>query len=207
MRREAPQSRRAGLYARVSTDGQTTENQLQELRQVASRMGWRIVGEYVDDGVSGAKGRDKRPQFDALCKSAVRREFDVVMAWSVDRLGRSLQHLVPFLGEIQAKGLDLYLHEQGIDTTIPAGRAMFQMCGVFAEFERAMIQERVKAGLTRAVAKGKRLGRPRVSPEVEAHILRARESGKGIRKIAQEVGVGVSVVQRTLKPETPNSLG
>jgi DNA invertase Pin-like site-specific DNA recombinase len=161
-------------------------------------MGWQIVGEYVDHGVSGSKGRDRRPQFDALCKGAVRREFDIVMAWSVDRLGRSLQHLISFLGEVQAKGVDLYLHQQGIDTTTPAGKAMFQMCGVFAEFERAMIQERVKAGLARAVARGKKLGRPPVSAKIEDEIRAARKEGKGIRKIATEIGVGVSVVQRVV---------
>jgi DNA invertase Pin-like site-specific DNA recombinase len=191
-------TRRAAIYARVSTDGQTTENQLRELRAVAERSGWEIVHEYIEHGVSGAKGRDKRPEFDALCKAAVRREFDVVLAWSVDRLGRSLQHLVSFLGEVHAKGVDLYLHQQGIDTTTPAGKAMFQMCGVFAEFERAMIQERVKAGLERARANGKVLGRPRVSAAVERAIKKARRKGTGIRKIAREVGVGVSVVQRVV---------
>ena len=140
-------TKRAAIYARVSTDGQSTENQLRELRQVAKRSGWVVVNEYIDKGISGAKGRDQRPQFDALCKAGIRREFDVVMAWSVDRLGRSLQHLVAFLDEIHAKGVDLYLHQQGIDTTTAAGKAMFQMCGVFAEFERTMIQDRVKAGL------------------------------------------------------------
>ena len=188
--------RTAAIYARVSTDGQTTENQLRELRQVAQRMGWEVVAEYVDHGISGAKGRDKRPQFDALCRGAIRREFDIVMAWSVDRLSRSLQHLVTFLGEVHAKDIDLYLHQQRIDTTTPAGKAMFQMCGVFAEFERAMIQDRVKAGLARAVARGTRLGRPPVSARIEAKIRAARRDGKGIRKIASEVGVGVSVVQR-----------
>jgi DNA invertase Pin-like site-specific DNA recombinase len=164
-------------------------------------MGWDVVAEYVDHGVSGAKGRDKRPQFDALCKGAVRREFDVVMAWSVDRLSRSLQHLAAFLGEVHAKGVDLYLHQQGINTTTPAGKAMFQMCGVFAEFERAMIQDRVKAGLARAVANGKRLGRPRVSDAVEAKIISARRQGRGIRAVASDLGVGVSVVQRVSKSD------
>ncbi len=196
MARKIRKPRTAAIYARVSTDGQTTENQLLELRQVALRMGWDVVAEYVDHGISGAKGRDKRPQFDALCKGAIRREFDIVMAWSVDRLSRSLQHLLTFLGEVHAKDVDLYLHQQGIDTTTPAGKAMFQMCGVFAEFERAMIQDRVKAGLARAVARGTRLGRPPVSARIETKIRAARREGKGIRKIAAEVGVGVSVVQR-----------
>ncbi len=190
--------KRAAIYARVSTDGQTTDNQLRELREVAGRMGWDIVHQYIENGLSGAKGREQRPQFDALCKAAVRREFDVVMAWSVDRLGRSLQHLVQFLGEIHAKGVDLYLHQQGIDTTTPAGKAMFQMCGVFAEFERAMIQERVRAGLARARAQGKTLGRPKVSAIVEKAIRVARGAGMGKKSIARKLGVGVSVVQRIL---------
>ena len=137
---------RAAIYARVSTDTQTSENQLIELRRMASINGWEIVQEFVDEGISGAKGRDKRPQFDALLKGAVRKDFDVVMSWSVDRLGRSLQHLIEFLSEIQSKGVDLYLHQQGLDTSTPAGKMMFQMCGVFAEFERAIIRERIIAG-------------------------------------------------------------
>ena len=144
--------KRAVLYLRVSTLDQTTANQERELRQVAERAGWQIGHVYKDQGVSGAKGRDKRPAFDALHKAAVRREFDVVMAWSVDRLGRSLQDLVGFLSEIHAAGVDLFLHQQGLDTTTPGGKAMFQMLGVFAEFERSIIQERVRAGLRRAVS-------------------------------------------------------
>ena len=119
-----------------------------------------VVEEFVDHGISGAKGRDKRLAFDALCRAAIRKEFDVVMAWSVDRLGRSLQHLVAFLEEIHAKGVDLYLHQQGLDTTTPAGKAMFQMLGVFSEFERAIIRERVMAGLARARSQGRIGGRP-----------------------------------------------
>jgi DNA invertase Pin-like site-specific DNA recombinase len=161
-------------------------------------MGWTVVTEYVDRGISGSKGRDQRPQFDAMCTAAMRREFDVIMSWSVDRLGRSLQHLITFLGEIHAKGVDLYLHQQGIDTTTPAGKAMFQMCGVFAECERAMIQERVCAGLRRAKAAGKTLGRPRVPASKEKAIRVARKKGQGIKAIARNLGVGVSVVQRVV---------
>src|SRR5262245_49168085 len=135
---------RAVLYLRVSTIDQTTANQERELRQVAERMSCEVVKVYKDHGVSGARGRDKRPAFDAMCRGAIQRRFDVIMAWSVDRLGRSLQDLVAFLSEIHALRIDLYLHQQGIDTTTPAGKAMFQMMGVFAEFERAMIQERVR---------------------------------------------------------------
>ena len=132
--------KRAALYLRVSTTDQTTANQERELREVAVRIGCEIVKVYRDHGISGAKGRDKRPAFDALCRDATRQKFDVVMAWSVDRLGRSLQDLIGFLSELHALGIDLFLHQQGLNTTTPAGKAMFQMMGVFAEFERSMIQ-------------------------------------------------------------------
>ncbi len=153
--------KRAALYLRVSTLNQTTVNQERELRGVASRIGCEIVKVYKDHGISGAKGRDKRPAFDALCRDATQRRFDIVMAWSVDRLGRSLQDLVGFLSELHALRIDLFLHQQGLDTTTPSGKAMFQMLGVFAEFERAMTQERVRAGLARARANGKTLAAPR----------------------------------------------
>ena len=192
-------TKRAALYLRVSTGEQTTENQRLELVAAAKRSGWEIVEIYEDAGVSGAKGRDKRPEFDRLLKGAVRREFDVIMTWSVDRLGRSLQHLVEFLGEVHAKGVDLYCHQQGVDTTTPAGKALFQMCGVFAEFERATIQERVKAGLARARSQGKILGRPKVTKKVEQSIYRLRKAGTGKRKISKQLGIGVSTVMRVLK--------
>ena len=189
--------KRAVLYLRVSTVDQTTANQGHELSEVASRMGCEIVKVYRDHGISGAKGRDKRPAFNALCRAAARREFDMVMAWSVDRLGRSLQDLVGFLSELHALKIDLYLQQQGLDTTTPAGKAMFQMMGVFAEFERSMIQERVRAGLKRAKAEGKTLGRPRIDPKTERTIARALEKGEaGIHRIARSVGVGVGTVQR-----------
>lgn len=196
-------TKRVAIYSRVSTDGQTTDNQTRELQAVAERNGWTVVAEFIDHGVSGANGRDKRPQFDQLIKGAVRRDYDVIMAWSVDRLGRSLQDLVGFLGEIHAKGVDLYLHQQGVDTTTPAGKALFQMLGVFAEFERSMIQERVKAGLSRAKAQGKKLGRPKTATEVEQRILAARAEGLSYHRIAKQECVGVSVVQRVLKEVLP----
>ena len=192
--------KRAAVYARVSTRNghQDRETQLLALRQVAKRAGWQIAGEYVEHGISGAKGRDKRPEFDRLLKDATRRQFDLVMAWSVDRLGRSLQDLVAFLGDLHAQGVDLYLHVQGIDTTTPGGKALFQMMGVFAEFERAMIQERVCAGLAKARAKGKQLGRPKVAASVEESIRAARAAGKGQVAIARELKVGVGTVRRVL---------
>ena len=187
-------TKRVAIYARVSTDKQTSENQLNQLRAIAEQNNWLIIGEFVDEGISGAKGRDKRPQFDALLKSAVRREFDLVMSWSVDRLGRSLQHLVDFLNELHFVGCDLFLHQQAIDTTTPAGKAMFGMCGIFAEFERSIIQQRVIAGLDRAKEKGVRLGRPSLSQQTKDEIIGMRSSGMSMAKIARELGVSTGVV-------------
>lgn len=187
------------IYARVSTDGQTCENQLQELRAVADRAGWTVTQEYVDHGISGAKGRDQRPQLDAMLKAVSQRKVTMVMAWSVDRLGRSLVDLVSLLQDLHATGTDLYLHQQGIDTTTPAGKAMFQMLGVFSEFERSMIRDRVLAGLARARASGKTLGRRKVGPEVEDRIRELRGQGHGVRKVAKLAGCGVGTVQRVIR--------
>ena len=192
------QKKMVALYARVSTDGHTTENQLQELRKVAKRNGWKIDKEYVDHGISGARGRDQRPAYDDMLKAVTRREIEVVLSWSVDSLGRSLQHLIGFLDELHSKKVDLYLHQQGIDTGTPAGKMLFQLLGVFAEFERSMIKERINAGLARARSQGKTLGRPKVSLKVENKIKKLRATGKGIRKIASELKVGVSTVMRVV---------
>jgi DNA invertase Pin-like site-specific DNA recombinase len=184
---------------------QTTANQERELREVAGRMGCEIVQVYKDHGISGAKGRDKRPAFDRLCRDAAQRKFDLVMAWSVDRLGRSLQDLVGFLSDLHALRIDLFLHQQGLDTTTPGGKAMFQMLGVFAEFERSMIQERVRAGLRRAKEEGKQLGRPRrIASDLEKRILDAlkarKTTGDSVRKIAARFGVAASTVQTISRP-------
>ena len=188
--------KRVALYLRVSTDGQSTVNQERELEQVAERCGWQVVEVYKDHGISGAKGRDKRPAFNRLCEDATRRKFDVIAAWSVDRLGRSLQDLVGFLGEVHSVGVDLYLHQQAIDTSSPAGKALFQMMGVFAEFERSMIRERVNAGLKRARVQGKQLGRPKVNASVEKRIKTMLDKGVGIGRTAKALGVGSSTVHR-----------
>ena len=193
----ATPARRVAIYSRVSTASQNTENQVRELRQVAERHGWQVVSEFSDGGISGAKGRDQRPGLDAMMQAVARREIDMVMAWSVDRLGRSLQNLIEILGELHSKRVDLYLHQQGLDTSTPAGKALFQMMGVFSEFERAMIRERVNAGLARAKAQGKKLGRPRRDDAQRiAAIVKLRKGGVGINKIAKQLGIGVSAVQR-----------
>jgi DNA invertase Pin-like site-specific DNA recombinase len=193
-------TRRVALYARVSTDRQSTDMQLQELRSVAERLGWEVVEEFVDKGISGGRAPRERPRLAALLKGVARKDFDLVAAWSVDRLGRSLIDLVGLLQELHATGIDLYLHQQGLNTTTPAGKAMFGMMGVFAEFERGMIQERVRSGLARARASGTKsgnpIGRPTVPAEIEDRIRELRAQGHGIAKTARLAGCGVSVVQR-----------
>jgi DNA invertase Pin-like site-specific DNA recombinase len=187
---------KAALYLRVSTSEQTTDNQRRELEQACLRHQWTIAAVYQDEGISGAKGRDKRPQFEALHKAIARREIDLVAAWSVDRIGRSLTDLIGFLGDIHSAGIGLYLHQQGLDTTTSSGRAMFGMLSVFAEYERAILRERTIAGLARALASGKRLGRPRVAPEIETAVRASLALGVGIQKTAKALGVGVSTVMR-----------
>jgi DNA invertase Pin-like site-specific DNA recombinase len=186
------------IYLRVSTSKQETSNQRRELEAVASRSGWQVVKVYEDAGISGAKGRDKRPGLDAMLKAVNAKEFDMVAAWSVDRLGRSLTDLLGILQGLHDTGVDLFLHQQGLDTSTTTGKAMFQMLGVFAEFERGIIRERVNAGLARARANGTKLGRRRVKPSVEERIHELRKGGMGILKIGREVGVGTSVVQRVI---------
>jgi DNA invertase Pin-like site-specific DNA recombinase len=191
--------KKVGIYVRVSTDGQNTKNQENELRASAERHGWTVAAVYRDQGISGAKSRDQRPGLDKLLQAVARKEIDMVAAWSVDRLGRSLQDLVGLLQELHAKGVDLFLHQQGLDTSTPSGRAMFQMLGVFSEFEKAIIHERVMAGLARARSEGVRLGRPAKiagnAAKVKA-MKAARAAGKSVRTIASEFGVGIGSVQR-----------
>jgi DNA invertase Pin-like site-specific DNA recombinase len=191
--------KRAAIYVRVSTDKQTIENQLRELRQIAERRGWEVVREYRDAGVSGSKGREARPGLDDMLNEAQRRRFDVVMAWAIDRIGRSLIDLLGTIQTLETCGVDLYLDQQSIDTTTPAGRLMFQITGAFAEFERSMIRQRINAGLKRAVEQGKRLGRPRISVELERRIQALLRAKKGMLAIARECGVGTGTVQRVAR--------
>jgi DNA invertase Pin-like site-specific DNA recombinase len=174
--------KRIAIYARVSTDSQTVANQLQELQAVAERQGWIIVQTFTDAGISGAKGRDQRPGYDALLRGVARKDFDMIASWSVDRLGRSLPDLVSFLASIQEKGVDLYLHQQGLDTSTSAGRAMFGMLSVFADFERSMIRERILSGLRRTTKKSGR--KPMAEDRVQA-IKGSLANGVGIRAAAR----------------------
>ena len=187
--------KRAVLYLRVSKHEQTIENQRIELERVAAAKGWKVIATCKDEGISGAFGREVRAQYDTMLKQGVQAKFDVVLAWDVSRLSRSLVDLVTTLDELHACGIDLYLHQQAIDTTTPAGKAMFQMCGVFAEFERGILSERVKAGLNRAREEGKVLGRPFKVANIKA-ILEDRTQGKTIRQISQERKLSVGKVHK-----------
>ena len=192
--------KRCVIYARVSTDSQTTDNQINELNRVAELKGYKIVHTFKDEGISGAKGRDERKGFDELIKGAVKKDFDMILCWSVDRLGRSLQDLVSFLNEIHSVNCDLYIHQSGIDTSTPSGKMMFQMCGVFAEFERGMIRERVISGQNRAKEQGKHIGRPtNLNDGLVSSIKFMREKGMGIGRIANDLKVGVGTIYRVLE--------
>jgi DNA invertase Pin-like site-specific DNA recombinase len=189
-------TRRAALYVRASTDRQTVENQTAALTKVAEARGWQIVATYSDAGISGAKGRDSRPGLDQMLKDAQRRSFDVVMAWAIDRIGRSLVDLLNTIETLKATGVDLYLDQQSIDTTTPSGKLMLHLTGAFAEFERSMIQARIHAGLKRAVAEGKTLGRPLNDPDAIDKAKRALRKGIGINRVAKLVGLSNGTVAR-----------
>ena len=186
----------AAIYARVSTLDQEPENQLQELRRYVSARNWSAV-EYVDRGVSGAK--DRRPALDQMIADAKRRGFDVVVCWRLDRLGRNLRHLVGLIEDLNALGIAFVSLGEGIDCTTPAGKLQLHILAALAEFERARIQERVRAGLARARAQGVRLGRPRrrIDPERLAMV-----AGLPEREAARRLGIPRSTLQRFLKTST-----
>ena len=194
-------TKRAALYVRVSTDHQTVENQIQELTAIAERRGWQIVATYQDAGISGSKGRDKRPGLDQMLNDAKRRKFDILLTWALDRLGRSLIDVVSTVEELNADGVDIYIEkfsgDQAVDTTSPAGRLMFIMFSGIAEFERGMMIQRVNAGIKRAKAEGVKFGRPKIDWDIEKRIRTDLKAGKdGILKIAGKYGVGSGTVQR-----------
>jgi DNA invertase Pin-like site-specific DNA recombinase len=187
-------TKRAALYLRVSTDKQTVQNQREALTAIATQRGWQIVAEYNDAGISGAKGRDDRPGLDKALRDATRAKYDVLMVWAIDRLGRSLQDLLATMQTLEAGKVDLFIDRQALDTTTPTGKLMFQMCGAFAEFERALIVQRVNAGLARARKAGVRLGRPEADQKQvdRARALLAR--GETIRAVAAHCGLSIGKV-------------
>ncbi len=186
-------NKRVAIYARVSTDKQTCENQLKELRSIAERMQYIVVDEFIDEGISGSTS--SRPSLDALMKSATQRRFDMVMCWSIDRLGRSLQNLIEILNELQSLKVDLFFMQQGMDTSTSAGRMMFSIFGALAEFERNLIRERVIAGQQRAISQGVKMGRPsKMNDGMKNAIKLLRERGIGIKQIARELKIGIGTV-------------
>jgi DNA invertase Pin-like site-specific DNA recombinase len=186
---------RVGLYARVSTSEQETANQLEALRSFAGARGWALT-EFVDHGISGAK--ERRPAFDALLEAVRKRRVDVVACVKLDRLARSTHHLVTLAKEFQALGVDLVVLDQAIDTTTPSGRLLFHVLAAIAEFERDLIRDRVIAGIRRAKAHGRRLGRPR---RYEVDVERARQllgQGQSLRAVARALGAHPTAVSRAL---------
>lgn len=195
---------RVAIYGRVSTSEQTTDNQINFLQEIVSRNGWELVQTYVDEGISGTKGRDKRPEFDRLCKDMVRRSFNRILVWDISRLGRSLQHLVEFLNEVQSVNCHLYIHQSGLDTSTPSGRMMFQMVGVFSEFERSMISERVKLGLKRVRSKGTKLGRPtKIDEETKVKIWSLIDTGKSLSEVSRVLQISKMSVSRVKRKRNP----
>jgi len=194
-------SKKAAIYLRVSTSSQTTENQRLELEKVAELKGLRIAEVYEDKGISGAKGRSSRPALDAMMRDATRRKFDTVLVWSVDRLGRSTAHVATLMTELKQLDVAQYYHKQGVDTSTPYGEAMLEMAAVFAKLEREIIRERVNAGLDRARAEGKTLGRPALSDDTKDKVMEAKEQGLSVRRIAAHVGVSVGAVHKILQAQ------
>ena len=196
--------KRVCVYARVSKTSQSVERQISELETVATRNDWEIVDRYIDHGISGAKGRDQRPELDRMMKDSTKRKFDVVMVWSIDRLGRSLQNLMEILNDLKSKNIDLYMDQQAIDTTTPTGSLMFAMIGAFSEFEREMIRERVVSGLDNARKKGRIGGRPtNLTDEIRSKIVELKSSGVSIRKIKNECSVGTATIYKVLGEGNP----
>ena len=187
---------KTAIYARVSTtNGQDPEMQLRELREYCERRGWKLTGEYVDTGISGA--REKRPELDRLMADAHRRRFDAVVVWKFDRFARSVSHLLRALETFKALGIEFVSLSEQVDTSTPMGKMVFTVLGAVAELERSLIAERVRAGLRNARAKGKRLGRPRKAVD-RSRIAHLRRSGASWQQIGKALGVGEGTVRRAV---------
>lgn len=192
-------TKRVVLYARESRDGFSIASQLLILNEIANSRKWHIVKTYADRTIYSTKDKDDGTFFFELCDALTRSEFDLVMVFSIDRLGKSLQELMRFLENLHENKIDLYLHAQNVDTLTPEGKAIFSMCHIFGDYEHAIISQRVTAGINRARNHGKKLGRPRVSLEIEKQILTYRSQGMAIKPIAQSLKIGTSVVQRVIR--------
>ena len=193
-------NKKVALYLRVSTLDQTIDNQLLELRDHCKKMDWEIVKEYADEGLSGTLSREKRPQLNAMIKDAYRKRFDLVVCWDISRLGRSMKELVLLLADMKEKGIGICSVRQGFDTSTSMGEIMFQFVGILSSWERDMIAERTIAGLQRAKAQGKTLGRRKITNDsMTAKVVELRNAKKSIRAIAAEVGVSKGTVSNILK--------
>ena len=193
---------KVAIYSRVSTNVQTTENQLLPLKEYVERMNYELVNIYQDEGISGSKGRDQRPALNEMMKDAVKGKFKKVLVFDVSRLGRSLKDLINIMTDMKNQNIDFYFYNQGIDTTSSTGQMMFNLLGVLAQWELGQISERSKAGIARARAQGKTIGRPTtINESVEKSVLMLRDKEYGIRKIATELKIGVGSVMRILKKE------
>ena len=185
--------KRIAIYARVSTDRQSTESQLNALREYASKRAWAISKEYIDEGYTGSN--TKRPAFNAMMADARKRKFDVLLVYKLDRLSRSLKDLITTLDDLKSMGIDFISYDNGLDTTTPTGRLIFNVVGAVAEFEKDIIRERVRAGLENAKRKGKRLGRPPVSSHLVDEAKKLRSEGMSFRQIGKQLGIPESTVR------------
>mgnify|MGYP002682639673 FL=1 len=185
--------KRIAIYARVSTDRQSTESQLNALREYAGKRAWAISKEYIDEGYTGSN--TKRPAFNAMMADARKRKFDVLLVYKLDRLSRSLKDLITTLDDLKSMGIDFISYDNGLDTTTPTGRLIFNVVGAVAEFEKDIIRERVRAGLENAKRKGKRLGRPPVSSHLVDEAKKLRSEGMSFRQIGKQLGIPESTVR------------
>ncbi len=193
-------SKRIAIYARVSTSSQSPQNQIDVLTELANRQGYTIIKIYTDNGISGTKLTADRPALNELMTDARKRKFDMVLVWSLDRLGRSLKHCLELLQELQELKVDLFFQQQGMDTSTSSGKLMFSMIGAFAEFERNIIRERVMAGQQRAKANGVKFGRPsKMSDGMRSAVKLLREKGMGIKQIAKQLQIGVGTVYSVMQ--------
>ena len=193
---------KVAIYSRVSTNVQTTENQLLPLNEYVERMNYELVNIYQDEGISGSKGRDQRPALNEMMKDAVKGKFKKVLVFDVSRLGRSLKDLINIMTDLKNQNIDFYFYNQGIDTTSSTGQMMFNLLGVLAQWELGQISERSKAGIARARTQGKTIGRPTtINESVEKSVLMLRDKEYGIRKIATELKIGVGSVMRILQKQ------
>jgi DNA invertase Pin-like site-specific DNA recombinase len=188
------------IYCRVSTDGQSVDLQVNELREYAIKREWRVFEEYLDVGFSGAK--ESRPALNRLMADARQRKFDILLVWKIDRFGRSLKHLVNSLAELETVGVHFVSFRDSLDLSSPAGRLMAQLLGAISEFERTLITERVRAGIRNARSKGRRLGRPRIEVD-SGRVARLKASGASLRAISKQLGISVGSVHRALCSKNP----